>query len=207
MSKVFIGVGHGGSDPGATANGFREKDLNLSIALACNEALVRHGVITLMSRTLDENDSLNEIVEEPLPVVPEEHFVSEGQVEQENAISETDSVDADIESSETDSVQVVEDAVDNVNVEDNMMAFDFKDNIDYSNVNVDTYSSDVISDNTITEFSDDLFTSDLDTDIFADSTLHVDKIDIDDNFNSLIISFIIIIRITNRTFLFFVFVI
>ena len=33
--KVFIGVGHGGSDPGAVANGFREKDLNLAIALAC----------------------------------------------------------------------------------------------------------------------------------------------------------------------------
>ena len=30
MKKVFIGVGHGGSDPGASANGFREKDLNLS---------------------------------------------------------------------------------------------------------------------------------------------------------------------------------
>ena len=64
MSKVFIGVGHGGSDPGAVANGFREKDLNLSIALACNEALVRHGVITLMSRTSDENDSLNEEIRE-----------------------------------------------------------------------------------------------------------------------------------------------
>lgn len=64
MSKVFIGVGHGGSDPGAVANGFREKDLNLSIALACNEALVRHGIITLMSRTSDENDSLNEEIRE-----------------------------------------------------------------------------------------------------------------------------------------------
>ena len=147
-----------------------------------------------------ENDSVNDVVEEPLPVVPEEHFVSDEQVEQDDAINETASVDADVENSEIDSVQVVEDSsfvvespaeqvdedvVENVNVEDNMMAFDFKDNIDYSNVNVDTYSSDVISDNTITEFSDDLFTSDLDTDIFADSTLHVDKIDIDDNFNSL----------------------
>ena len=26
--KVFIGVGHGGSDPGAVKNGFKEKDLN-----------------------------------------------------------------------------------------------------------------------------------------------------------------------------------
>ncbi len=60
MSKVFLGVGHGGSDPGAVANGFREKDLNLAIALACNEELLRHGVITLMSRTTDEEDSLTQ---------------------------------------------------------------------------------------------------------------------------------------------------
>ena len=64
MAKVFLGVGHGGSDPGAVANGFREKDLNLSIALACNEELLRHGVITLMSRTVDENDSLQEEIKE-----------------------------------------------------------------------------------------------------------------------------------------------
>ena len=44
MAKVFLGVGHGGSDPGASANGFKEKDLNLSIALACRDELVRHGV-------------------------------------------------------------------------------------------------------------------------------------------------------------------
>ena len=64
MAKVFIGVGHGGSDPGAVANGFKEKDLNLAIALACNDELVRHGVSTLMSRTKDENDTLNEEIKE-----------------------------------------------------------------------------------------------------------------------------------------------
>lgn len=60
MAKVFIGVGHGGSDPGAVANGFKEKDLNLAIALACNDELVKHGVTTMMSRAKDENDTLNE---------------------------------------------------------------------------------------------------------------------------------------------------
>lgn len=64
MKKVFIGVGHGGNDPGAVANGFREKDLNLSVALACNEELARHGVTTLMSRTKDENDPLTEEIRE-----------------------------------------------------------------------------------------------------------------------------------------------
>lgn len=62
--KVFIGVGHGGSDPGAVANGVKEKDLNLDIATACNEELVRHGVTTLMSRTKDENDTLDQEIRE-----------------------------------------------------------------------------------------------------------------------------------------------
>ena len=64
MAKVFLGVGHGGSDPGAVANGFNEKDLNLSIALACNAELIRHGVSVLMSRTKDENDTLNDEIKE-----------------------------------------------------------------------------------------------------------------------------------------------
>ena len=62
--KVFIGVGHGGSDPGAVANNTKEKDLNLSIALACREELERHGVAVKMSRTKDENDSLSEEIKE-----------------------------------------------------------------------------------------------------------------------------------------------
>ena len=62
--KVFIGVGHGGVDPGAVGNGFYEKDLNLSIALACQAELIRHGIIVGMSRTKDENDDLNEEIRE-----------------------------------------------------------------------------------------------------------------------------------------------
>lgn len=64
MAKVFLGVGHGGSDPGAVANGFREKDLNLSIAGACHDELVRHGVSVMMSRYVDEEDSLAEEIRE-----------------------------------------------------------------------------------------------------------------------------------------------
>lgn len=56
MAKVFIGVGHGGSDPGAVANGIKEKDVNLVIALACRQELVRHGVEVGISRTKDEDD-------------------------------------------------------------------------------------------------------------------------------------------------------
>lgn len=64
MSKVFIGVGHGGSDPGAVSNNTKEKDLNLSIALACRDVLVKHGVSVKMSRTKDENDILSEEIKE-----------------------------------------------------------------------------------------------------------------------------------------------
>lgn len=62
--KVFISAGHGGSDPGAVANNTKEKDLNLSIALACRDELVRHGVEVKMSRTKDENDPLSDEIKE-----------------------------------------------------------------------------------------------------------------------------------------------
>lgn len=62
--KVFIGVGHGGSDPGAVANNTKEKDLNLSIARACKDFLVKHGITVKMSRTKDENDTLSEEIKE-----------------------------------------------------------------------------------------------------------------------------------------------
>ena len=51
--KVYIGVGHGGSDPGAVANGIKEKDVNLDVALACYSFLIKHGVSVKISRTKD----------------------------------------------------------------------------------------------------------------------------------------------------------
>lgn len=62
--KVFIGVGHGGTDGGAVANGFKEKELNLAIAKACRDELERHGVNIKMSRTKDENDTVNDEIKE-----------------------------------------------------------------------------------------------------------------------------------------------
>lgn len=65
MKKVFIGVGHGGSDPGAIAhNGQKEKDLNLSIAKACGAYLSSKGVSVMYSRTKDEYDTVGEEVTE-----------------------------------------------------------------------------------------------------------------------------------------------
>lgn len=62
--KVFISAGHGGSDPGAVGNGFKEKDLNLDIAFACFYELERHSVEVKMSRTKDENDPLEDEIKE-----------------------------------------------------------------------------------------------------------------------------------------------
>lgn len=63
MSKVFLGVGHGGNDPGA-AKYVVEKDVNLTMALACRDYLELHGVKVKMSRTRDENDPVSEEVKE-----------------------------------------------------------------------------------------------------------------------------------------------
>lgn len=62
--KVFLGVGHGGTDPGAVGNGLKEKDLNLAIALACQSELARHGVTVLMSRIKDETEDLSDRIKE-----------------------------------------------------------------------------------------------------------------------------------------------
>ena len=64
MSKVFLSAGHGGSDPGATAYGLKEKNINLNIMLACRDELKRHGVTVVCSRTKDENDPVTDEVKE-----------------------------------------------------------------------------------------------------------------------------------------------
>lgn len=64
MAKVFIGVGHGGSDSGAKANGLTEKDMNLVMALKCKETLEAAGVKVGISRITDEEDRLAEEIAE-----------------------------------------------------------------------------------------------------------------------------------------------
>lgn len=61
--KVFIGVGHGGSDSGAVGC-IVEKEANLAMALACRDYLTARGVEVRMSRTKDEEDPINEEVRE-----------------------------------------------------------------------------------------------------------------------------------------------
>lgn len=64
MAKVFLSAGHGGSDPGATANGLQEKVINLNALLACKAELERHGVNVAASRTNDASDPVQEEVRE-----------------------------------------------------------------------------------------------------------------------------------------------
>lgn len=61
--KLFIGVGHGGSDPGAVGY-IREETVNLNIALACRNYLKDYDVEILLSRTKDEDDPLTEEIRE-----------------------------------------------------------------------------------------------------------------------------------------------
>lgn len=57
MARVFIGVGHGGTDPGAVVY-LIEKDVNLKMAKACYDYLQARGVDTQISRTGDATDRL-----------------------------------------------------------------------------------------------------------------------------------------------------
>src|SRR5690625_7943830 len=60
MMKVFIDPGHGGRDPGATANGLQEKMICLQIAQKLNRILMEtyNSVQTRLSRTTDQTLSL-----------------------------------------------------------------------------------------------------------------------------------------------------
>ena len=60
MAKVYLDAGHGGSDSGAVKY-VREKDVNLTMALACRDYLKANGVTVKMSRTTDKNTDLNEM--------------------------------------------------------------------------------------------------------------------------------------------------
>lgn len=60
MIKIFIDPGHGGKDPGASANGLKEKDLTLVIATKIAKQLTTYNnVTTKLSRNRDKTLSLN----------------------------------------------------------------------------------------------------------------------------------------------------
>lgn len=65
MARIFISIGHGGTDPGCIAvDGSYEKDIALEIGLCLHNELERHGHIIEMSRTVDEIDKVADEVAE-----------------------------------------------------------------------------------------------------------------------------------------------
>lgn len=61
--RVFIGVGHGGKDPGAVGY-VKESEANLQMALGMKEELEKYGITVGISRTREEDDPLSEEIRE-----------------------------------------------------------------------------------------------------------------------------------------------
>ncbi len=61
--RVFIGVGHGGKDPGAVGY-VKESEANLQMALGMKEELEQYGITVGISRTREEDDPLSEEIRE-----------------------------------------------------------------------------------------------------------------------------------------------
>ncbi len=59
VPKIYIDAGHGGTDPGASANGLQEKNVTLNIALQVRSILTANWSVSVrMSRTTDITRSL-----------------------------------------------------------------------------------------------------------------------------------------------------
>ena len=58
IRTVFIDPGHGGSDSGAVAGGYEEKDINLSVSKKVRSLLKQRGLNVIMSRTGDKTVGL-----------------------------------------------------------------------------------------------------------------------------------------------------
>lgn len=63
MKRVFIGVGHGGKDPGAVKY-VKESEANLQMALGMKKVLEEHGIEVGISRIREEDDPLIEEIKE-----------------------------------------------------------------------------------------------------------------------------------------------
>ncbi|NLO55534.1 MAG: N-acetylmuramoyl-L-alanine amidase [Thermovirga sp.] len=53
VKTVVIDAGHGGKDPGAVANGIREKDINLRVARLMADMLKKEGLRVVLTRSTD----------------------------------------------------------------------------------------------------------------------------------------------------------
>ena len=68
--RVFIGVGHGGNDPGAVGY-VKESEANLQMALGMKAELEKDGITVGISRTREEDDPLTEEIREANAFAPD----------------------------------------------------------------------------------------------------------------------------------------
>ena len=111
-----------------------------------------------IDQTIDESTNVGVSEEEIMPEENNEQVNAEEVVEENKTIVEENTSD------------------------DKLMSFDFGDDVNYSN-NVIYNEEETPVEEVVSEFKNDLFDVDLDSDIFADSTLRVDKIDINNSYN------------------------
>ena len=159
---------------------------------------------SLLNNENTENviENASEEVSEPAPVVPDtevENPVEETPAEEvqttEDPVSEEvapveENTEVALDNQFTEEVkdevknEVEETSVSEV-TSDDKLAFDFGDDINYSEVENETPTVEVEEsvEDVVNEFKNDLFDTDLNSDIFAESTLQVDKINIDESYN------------------------
>lgn len=169
-----------------------EENTELDEPLQLDESLLNNE----NTETVTENNV--EGVSEPEPVVPdtevenpveqtptEEVQTTEDTVSEEVApVEENTEVALDNPLTEEVKSEVEETPVNEV-TSDDKLAFDFGDDINYSEVENETPAVEVEEsvEDVVNEFKNDLFDTDLNNDIFAESTLQADKIDIDESYN------------------------
>ncbi|MGB9780852.1 N-acetylmuramoyl-L-alanine amidase family protein [Caldanaerobacter sp.] len=57
---IAVDPGHGGKDPGAVVGDYKEKDINLNVALKLRDILIKKGIDVIMTRDKDETVDLQQ---------------------------------------------------------------------------------------------------------------------------------------------------
>ncbi len=141
------------------------------------------GDVTI--KIVEENsENVSDEGEEPISVLPEEKVVEEETGENTIDNLPNDEVDENVAPVEEEVVEQ-NDISEKNDTDEKLMSFDFGDNINYLDTGSKdvNYEEDAPVEDVVSSFKSDLFDVDLDNDIFADATLHEDKIDIEDSFS------------------------
>lgn len=159
----------------------KEEEIN-AIAPPVNEEKTEKVVLdTSLTTDTDEKEFDSYALKEEAIELP----IAASAVEKEEQSETNVKLNLDLDDSEEDETEKLEEVktVDNnIKPDDKLMAFDFKDNINYDEEVEHKVSEheveEVVEDpfESVTDFKQDLIDMDLETDIFADSTFKADKI-------------------------------